>query len=380
MELASRVFDVVTSPRNVGGAIRKSLPEIEQENKVGYWRRVLRMAALCHDLGHLPFSHAAERDLLPEGWNHERLSREIILSDEMRTIWNKMTPPLRPEDIVKLAVGPRSAPDLGFSTWEAVLAEIIVGDAFGADRIDYLLRDSHHIGVAYGKFDHYRLIDTLRILPSLPATEQEGVPEPALGVEEGGIYSAEALVLARYFMYSQVYFHHIRRAYDIHLKDFLVDWLDGKRFPTDLENHLRITDNEVSAAAWQAAQDPTKPGHESARRIVSHQHFKLLYQRNPADVAVNPAAGQAVFEAACREFGAENVRRDGYTQKGGANDFPVLLRDGRVVSSVSYSETLRNVPLVAVDFVFVAREKLDAAERWLQQNRATLICPQEEKP
>jgi HD superfamily phosphohydrolase len=53
------------------------------------------------------------------------------------------------------------------------------------------------------------------------------VPEPALGVEEGGIQSAEALMLARYFMYSQVYFHPVRRIYDIHLKDFLAAWLPG---------------------------------------------------------------------------------------------------------------------------------------------------------
>ncbi|MDV7389865.1 hypothetical protein RZS08_00870, partial [Arthrospira platensis SPKY1] len=68
--------------------------------------------------------------------------------------------------------------------------------------MDYLLRDSHHAGVAYGRFDHYRLIDTLRILPMPPSGEGEGQGEPALGVEEGGIQSAEALMLARYFMFS----------------------------------------------------------------------------------------------------------------------------------------------------------------------------------
>ncbi len=88
------------------------------------------------------------------------------------------------------------------------------------DRVDYLLRDSHHAGVAYGKFDHYRLIDTLRILPPAQSNENEGFQEPALGVEEGGIQSAEALMLARYFMYSQVYFHPVRRIYDIHTEGF----------------------------------------------------------------------------------------------------------------------------------------------------------------
>jgi HD superfamily phosphohydrolase len=129
MELAGRVFDVVTNPVNVSDAIRDLLPEIAQPNALPYWRRVLRMAALCHDMGHLPFSHAAEKELLPEGWDHERLTREIVLGAEMSAIWTAMTPPLRPMDVVKLAVGPRKAKDVTFSVWEAILAEIIVGDA-----------------------------------------------------------------------------------------------------------------------------------------------------------------------------------------------------------------------------------------------------------
>ncbi len=78
MELTGRVFDVVTNPANVTDKIRGILPELAQANQLQYWRRVLRVAALCHDMGHLPFSPAAEKELLPEGWDHERLSREII--------------------------------------------------------------------------------------------------------------------------------------------------------------------------------------------------------------------------------------------------------------------------------------------------------------
>jgi HD superfamily phosphohydrolase len=121
------------------------------------------MAALCHDVGHLPFSHAAEKELLPSGYDHEHLTMDLIYSDEMQNIWNSMTPPLKAEHIVKLAVGPKKS-SLDMSTWETVLAEIIIGDAFGADRMDYLLRDSYHAGVSYGTFDHHRLINTLRPL------------------------------------------------------------------------------------------------------------------------------------------------------------------------------------------------------------------------
>ena len=153
-----------------------------------------------------PFSHASE-ELLPNGWDHETITRRIICSDEMRTVWDSITPPLRHEDIEKLAVGPKKASELSFSDWEAILSEIIVGDAFGVDRMDYLLRDSYHVGVAYGRFDHYRLVDTLRILPSSQSDEREDSQEPSLGVKMGGIQSAEAMMLARYLMYSQVYFH-----------------------------------------------------------------------------------------------------------------------------------------------------------------------------
>jgi HD superfamily phosphohydrolase len=220
LELASGVFDVVTSGDNITDEIRSSLPQLKRDD-LPYWRHVLRAAALCHDIGHLPFSHAAEKELLPEGWDHERITRELICSDYMAQIWNRMTPPLRCSDIVKLALGPKKANDLQFTDWEAILSKIIVGDAFGVDRMDYLLRDSHHVGVAYGHFDHYRLIDTLRLLPASPRDNKKvSSCEPVLGVEEGGLHAAEALMLARYFMYSQVYFHPIRRIYDIHLKDF----------------------------------------------------------------------------------------------------------------------------------------------------------------
>src|SRR5436853_1877488 len=100
---------------------------------------------------------------------------------------------------MKLAVGKKKLRGTSFTDWETILSEIIVGDAFGVDRMDYLLRDSYHAGVTYGKFDHFRLIDTLRILPSGSGE----TAEPALGVAAGGLQSAEALLLGRYHMYSQ---------------------------------------------------------------------------------------------------------------------------------------------------------------------------------
>lgn len=131
MELAGRTFDLVTDPRRVTDKIRELLPEIDDPDGRVYWRRVLRMAALCHDIGHLPFSHGAEKDLLPEGKTHEDLTWQLITSDEMKKIWNKMRPILHPTDIAKLAVGQKKAKKEKYTDWEAILSEIIVGDALG---------------------------------------------------------------------------------------------------------------------------------------------------------------------------------------------------------------------------------------------------------
>ena len=373
MELASRVFDIITK-EPIHDKVRYIMPQKDDEK--AYWRRVLRMAALCHDLGHLPFSHAAEKELLPEGWDHERITAEIIRSDEMRKFWEKeSTMPLKTDQIIKIALGSEKAKKLSLELddWETILSEIIIGDTFGVDRMDYLLRDSLHAGVVYGKFDHYRLIDTLCVLPK----EEKDSTEPTLGLNAGGLQSAEALLWARYFMYSQVYFHHVRRIYDIHLKDFLQSWLPEGKFSTKVDDILKITDSEVIVELRKAVLDNKHPGHIHAKRIIEHDHFKVLYERNPADQSININAGQAIYEAACKEFPAESVKHDRYTQKGGSQTFPVLHRN-KILPSVELSDTLARIPVVAIDFVFIDRKHLSAAEEWLEDTHDDIIQPTKE--
>ncbi len=376
MELASRVFDIVTHQSNLSDKVEDDLNEFVDLDDLSNWRKVLRIASLLHDVGHLPFSHAAEKDLLPSGWDHERITQNIILSNEMEEILRSLKTPLQAERIVKLAIGPKKAKNLIFNSWEAILSEIITGDAFGVDRMDYLLRDSHHIGVAYGRFDHYRLIDTLRILPD------PMLGKPKLGIEEGGLHSVEALLLARYFMYTQVYFHPVRRIYDIHLMDFLKDWLEDGQFSTEVSDHLNITDNEVTAALVAAARNSNEPDNLHADRIVNRNHFKLLYKRNPNDFEINPAAGKLVFDALSDQFGPTNFRYDKYQQPEGGPDFPVLLgdlKDEEVVASHKKSEVLNNIPVVSVEFVFCERETHNDASDWLNDNREKIIKQDQEE-
>ncbi len=380
MELATRVYDVVTNSDHLHPRIRESVSEIGRVDEKGYWRKVLRMGALCHDVGHLPFSHASE-DLLPAGWSHERLTAEIIGSEEMQGIWAGMRPPLQVKDIVKVAVGPEKLSefqaDVHFTNWQSILSEIIVGDAFGVDRMDYLLRDSYHAGVAYGKFDHYRLIDTIRILPKEEGAT--GSEEPSLGIQEGGLQSVESLLLARYFMFSQLYYHNVRRIYDIHLKEFLKETLPDGVFSVSLEEHLKLTDEHITSGLLDAAKNPKLPGSEPARRIIERSHFRLLYEKNPQDSALNPDCAVRIFDAAREKFGESSVRYDFNTQKGGAPIFPVIERDDRISSCVSKSKALEHIPVGSADYVFIEPERRDEARDWLKRSREEIIALKEEE-
>lgn len=127
MELAGRVFDVLTHPGNLTETGREVVPPNAAD--LSYWRRVVRLAALCHDIGHLPFSHAAEK-LLPEGWKHERLTDELVRGGELAPLWKALK--IDPDDVAKLSIGAKEFEKLKhravtFTPWEAILAEIVVG-------------------------------------------------------------------------------------------------------------------------------------------------------------------------------------------------------------------------------------------------------------
>jgi HD superfamily phosphohydrolase len=348
MEVASRIYDVVTNDRNVvaDDAIRSIIPKVSAFDW-NYWRRVLRMAALCHDLGHLPFSHAAE-DLLPSGYTHETLTYEIITGPGMKPVWQALK--VQAEDVAKVAVGPKYSPE-SLSVWETILSEMIIGDTFGADRIDYLLRDSLHAGVQYGRFDHYRLIDTIRILPkadSKPPTTQQEFPfeelialssdsskEPTLGIEQGGIQSSEALLWARYFMWTQVYLHHVRQIYDLHLADFLRAWLPGGKFSVNLDNHLSLTDNEVNSAMADAVRNKGAAGHDAAMCTMSRKHFRRIYEDNFKDRSKNLLAFDLIRKALEDRYGGDKIKSKKISQKRQGKQFPVLLSSGDVENSIN---------------------------------------------
>jgi len=370
MELAGRVFDVLVAEGGRHESARNIFPD---RDTLAAWKKVVRLAGLFHDLGHLPFSHAAEEQLLPDGKRHEWLTVELIRSDEMRSVLKKMMPPPDPDQVSKIAIGPQKwakwfGKATDFDNWDLLMTEIVTGDAFGVDRIDYLLRDSHHAGVGYGRFDHYRLIDTLRIL------QHPNGERPMIGIEQGGIHAAEALQLARQFMFLQLYLHHVRIAYDIHLSDFMKAWLTT--YPTVVDDHLKTTDNEVLVAISAAARDLNANGHDAAERIVERKHFRKVYERNAADQKVNPESVERIAKALRDRYSEAIVRYRVEPPKQQSIDFPVLLDSDEISSSVAESDIYSDFKPASTGFVFIEKSKRDDAKQWLKNNKDTIITDQ----
>ena len=236
------------------------------------YRQLVRLAALVHDVGHSPFSHASE-DLFPQRdeedgggiYRHEHYSAAIIRTHLRSAIEDH---PLnnnygfKADDIAALLEGSAGAK-------QGIFWRDLIDGQMDADRMDYLLRDSHHCGVQYGRFDMYRLIATVRAIPGT-----DGRP-PRLGISEGGWHAAEGLVLARYFMFTQVYFHKTRVAFDIHLRGALKEILPGSQWPkpkgADLDKYLPWDDWRVLGILADGG------GGEHGRRLATRQHFRLVY-------------------------------------------------------------------------------------------------------
>ncbi len=159
-------------------------------------------------------------------------------------------------------------------------------------KLDYLYRDSLFTGVHYGRFDYHRLIQSLcliehpekignlviaieyhygrfdyhRLIQSLCLIEHpEKIGNLVIAIEYGGLHALEAMVLARYFMFTQVYFHKVRRAYDHHLFDFLKTYV--RQYPKSLGKYLQYDDTVVFALMRKHSRD------ENSKRIMRRNPF-----------------------------------------------------------------------------------------------------------
>ena len=325
-----------------------------------YWQRVLRMAALCHDLGHLPFSHVAENDLLGSK-GHEHWTLRMIDSPYLQSVWEKLrNAPAYLEDLIerdivldikKIAVGEAKWKALqggSFSPWEKIVSQIITGDFFGADRIDYLLRDAKSTGVAYGLFDYHQLIETLRILPSV----DRGTDELQLGIDENGLESCEALLLARHFMHRRVYHYSSVKAYNFHLRRYMVENFPITALKT-IDDLLNLSDPDIICSLNRAARDPKMKGHEDARCVAFRQHRYRAIALPEGMVEKDMADFKKANGLSDRDVVVEFQKDAPAVEK---LNFPVSKRHVIIQKARDCSDLLLKVPETRTHWVYVSPE------------------------
>lgn len=260
------------------GIVQRSWEKLSDE--FGYdeagktrYRKLVRLAALLHDVGHGPFSHAAE-DLTPfrgdgakkRRYTHEEYSIAIIRKHFKDVIENHKANTnydFKVGDVAGLIEGKASA-------GRAALWQELISGQLDADRMDYLLRDSYHIGVDYGRYDWRRIVNSVELVPDIESGELR------FGVSDGGRHVAEALIIARYMMFSQVYFHKVRVILDYHLQEAIREILPGNQFPapvgSGIDEYLAWDDWKVLGAFSEGN------GGEHATLLKERNFFRMVWE------------------------------------------------------------------------------------------------------
>lgn len=254
--------------------IRRKGHEITEDEEIG-----VLIAILLHDIGHGPFSHALEHDIV-KGVSHEEISSFFMerLSSEFNGSLNTAISIFKNQHPKKFL-------------------HQLVSSQLDMDRMDYLNRDSFYTGVSEGKIGSSRIIEMLN------------VANGNLVIEEKGIYSIEKFIVARRIMYWQVYLHKtvvaaefmlihvLRRAKELirqgeelfaspALSFFIKNDLtrdDFKNNPQVLDTFAQLDDFDILGAVkvWQNHND--KILSELSKRIVNRQLLKIEVSKSPFD-------------------------------------------------------------------------------------------------
>ncbi len=281
----------------------------QDEGKRAAFRSAVRLAALCHDLGHPPLSHCTEFAFPPQR--------------ELGSKW------LRPEDrlathedytvaiLEQTGLGRRIDEGFPFGARHvaALVGDVRPGDDFfvdggldhrrmlrqlvsselDVDRLDYLVRDATCSGARYGQVDVSWLVGNL--------TSWVADGQVNLALEGRAVYAFDHFLLARHHMFLMVYFHHTSVIYEELLRRHVERSDRPLRHPADLDQYLR-TDDVSLAVHLREATDPW------ARRVDEQRPFRRVLERHgnsrTADLAT---AARRLDEAGIEHVGVSSTGR-----------------------------------------------------------------------
>jgi hypothetical protein len=236
LEIATRIFNVIQSKTGI-----LSMEDLS----------TLRQVALCHDLGHSPFSHSSE--VLSDITHEDRMYD--ILNHEQENISEKVDIAL----LDKVYCG-----DSVLKDNERILRGIM-DNFIDADKIDYLYRDAYFCGLEYGKFDRDTLINSMTV------ELVNGVPR--LVIEQSGVQALENMIFARYYMFNQVYFHPKRRLYDKLFVSYMRRSLNEGKYPNNVKKFLAWDDTRLVQNVFKSREFSI--------------NYKLIYDADQSQLEVN---------------------------------------------------------------------------------------------
>jgi HD superfamily phosphohydrolase len=275
-------------------------------------RLAVRLAALLHDIGHYPFSHALEEAGFP---HHEGLGAARLRTGELGDVLRGIGGDAFIDRIAALIEGNSDSPLGG-----------LVSGSLDLDKIDYLSRDARNCGVPYGTLDVDRLLSSLCLV-----TGTDGRRE--VGVHEKGISALESLLFAKYQMYRNVYWHHAVRSATCMFKRAVRATV--RAGATDAAFLADATDDSLSTLL--AEHDPTGLAVALRQRKLFKRAVDLPASEVPSTVVPwldsDPDKLEEAENAIAGEMGLgpDSVLVDypSRTSMLGV-DLPLLTRDGRV--------------------------------------------------
>ncbi len=220
---------------------------VEKLKLEDYNKKVVKIAALLHDIGHPPFSHLCEQFLFEYKTNHEEMTKKIISENEELAFAIEKSG-INIKDVILLLENKKPE------------SSIVIGP-IDADKLDFLIRDSYYTGASYGMIDIKRLIHMMKLIDNKIAINVR-----ALGV-------VEEFALARLQSFINIYYHHaVRAAQLLFISAIKIEGIKNL-LSLEIEDYL----NEDDYTLWCKLKNNNKTLHY-IKRIEKRQLPKMAFE------------------------------------------------------------------------------------------------------